>query len=352
MPAEVLQQAAADMSDWQGHGQSVLEMSHRGKAFESILHQVLQDVRELLAVPDDMEVLLLPGGASLQNSAVPLNLASTQGASRGDVVITGHWSQKTAKSGARHADIHVAYHADSNGFTRVAPATEWQWRDNADWLHICSNETIHGIEFTEWPNLAELGCHTPLVVDCSSHIASRPMNWQGVSLAYAGAQKNLGPAGLTLVLIRQALLDRASPHCPEVLHYAAQARAQSMLNTPPTYSIYLLGLMLQWLRQQGGTAAMAERNAQKAALLYRCIDASSLYRNAVDPAWRSHMNLPFTLTQPDLNDVFLAGAQARGLLNLKGHQSVGGMRASLYNAMPLAGVQALVEYMQAFEKSH
>jgi phosphoserine aminotransferase len=352
MPPEVLAQAAADMLDWRGQGMSVLEMSHRGAAFESILQQVLSDVRELLAVPPDMAVLLLPGGASLQNSAVPLNLAAPDGTSRGDVVVTGHWSQKTAKSSARHADVHLAHHAGADGFTHIAPASQWQLRLGADWLHLCGNETIHGLEFDQWPNLTALGCHTPLVIDCSSHIASRPMDWSGVAVAYAGTQKNLGPAGLTLVLVRQDCLERASPHCPEVLHYAAQAQANSMLNTPPTYSIYLLGLMLQWLRDQGGTQAMAERNAQKAQLLYRCIDESALYHNAVAPAWRSRMNVPFTLTQPGLDEAFLAGAQAQGLLNLKGHKAVGGMRASLYNAMPLAGVQALVAYMQAFEQSH
>ena len=347
MPEEVLAQAAREMLDWQGTGMGVMEMSHRGKAFMSICEQAEADLRELLAVPESHHILFMQGGGLAENAIVPLNL------SRGgavDVVVTGSWSQKSLKEAKRYADARAAASNEGDGHTSIpAPAT-WQLRTDARYVHICTNETIHGVEFGTLPDLKALGCDAPLVIDFSSHVASRPVDWSRVGLAFGGAQKNLGPAGLTLVVVRDDLLGHALDICPSAFNYRTVADNRSMYNTPPTYSIYMAGLTFQWLKRQGGVAAMEQRNIAKAKLLYDCIDTSQLYVNKVDPAVRSRMNIPFFLRDESRNEAFLAGAQARGLLQLKGHKSVGGMRASLYNAMPLEGVQALVAYLREFEQ--
>jgi phosphoserine aminotransferase len=348
MPEAVLQQAAAEMLDWQGSGMSVMEMSHRGKEFTGIYEQTETDLRELLAVPTHFKILFMQGGGLAENAIVPLNLS--QGGAM-DFVLTGSWSQKSLKEAGKYGTARVAATAQADGFTTLpAPAT-WQIGANSRYVHICSNETIHGVEFHELPDLKSLGCDTPLVVDFSSHVASRPLDWSRVGLAFGGAQKNLGPAGLTLVIVREDLIGHALPHCPSAFDYKLVADNQSMYNTPPTYSIYIAGLVFRWLKKHGGIAAMEKRNIAKAQLLYDFLDSSSLFENRVAKDCRSRMNVPFFLRDESRNEAFLAGAKAANLLQLKGHKSVGGMRASIYNAMPLEGVQALVAYMREFEKT-
>ncbi len=353
MPEAVLQQAAAEMLDWhdsQGRssGMSVMEMSHRGKEFISIYEQAEADLRELLAVPNHFKILFMQGGGLAENAIVPLNLS--QGVAM-DFVLTGSWSQKSHKEAGKYGTARVAATAQADDFTTLpAPAT-WQIGADSRYVHICGNETIHGVEFHELPDLKALGCDAPLVVDFSSHVASRPVDWSRVGLAFGGAQKNLGPAGLTLVIVREDLIGHALPHCPSAFDYKLVADNQSMYNTPPTYSIYIAGLVFQWLKKNGGTAAMEQRNIAKAQLLYDFLDNSSLFENRVAKDCRSRMNVPFFLRDESRNDAFLAGAKAANLLQLKGHKSVGGMRASIYNAMPLEGVQALVAYMREFEKT-
>ena len=347
IPEEVLQQAAAEMLDWHGSGMSVMEMSHRGKEFISIYEQAEADLRDLLAVPDNFRILFMQGGGLAENAVVPLNLS--QG---GDVdfVLTGSWSQKSHKEAGKFAQAHIAASAQATGFTTIPAASTWQLTPGCRYVHICSNETIHGVEFHELPDLQALGCDAPLVVDFSSHVASRPVDWSRVGLAFGGAQKNLGPAGLTLVVVRDDLIGHAMAHCPSAFDYKLVADNQSMYNTPPTYAIYMAGLTFQWLKRLGGISAMESRNVAKARLLYDFIDNSSLYINKVDTSCRSRMNVPFFLRDESRNEAFLVGAREHGLLQLKGHKSVGGMRASIYNAMPLEGVQALVDYMQEFEQ--
>ncbi len=348
MPEPVLQQAAAEMLDWHGSGMSVMEMSHRGKEFISIYEQAEADLRELLAVPAHFKILFMQGGGLAENAIVPLNL------SRGgavDFVLTGSWSQKSLKEAEKYGQAHVAASAQSEGFTHLPAPGTWQIGRNTQYVHICGNETIHGVEFHELPDLKTLGSDAPLVVDFSSHVASRAVDWSRVGLAFGGAQKNLGPAGLTLVIVREDLIGHALAHCPSAFNYQLVADNQSMYNTPPTYSIYIAGLVFQWLKQQGGIAAMEARNIAKAQLLYDFLDSSSFYVNKVAKNCRSRMNIPFFLRDESRNEAFLAGAKAANLLQLKGHKSVGGMRASLYNAMPLEGVQALVAYLREFEKT-
>lgn len=348
MPEEVLSQAAAEMLDWHGSGMSVMEMSHRGKEFISIYEQAQVDLRELLAVPDNFEILFMQGGGLAENAIVPLNI------SRGgvaDFIVSGSWSQKSQQEARKYCAVNIAASSEADGHTTLPDPATWQLSPGASYVHVCSNETIHGVEFHELPDLKALGHDAPLVIDFSSHVASRPVDWSRVGLAFGGAQKNLGPAGLTLVIVREDLLGHALPTCPSAFDYKLLAANQSMYNTPPTYAIYVAGLVFQWLKRQGGVAAMEARNQAKAALLYDAIDCSQLYQNKVAPNCRSRMNVPFFLRDERLNESFLTGARARGLLQLKGHKSVGGMRASLYNAMPLAGVQALVDYLREFENT-
>ena len=355
IPEEVLQQAAAEMLDWHGSGMGVMEMSHRGKEFISIYTQAEADLRELLAVPPQFRILFMQGGGLAENAIVPLNLSR---AGTVDFVITGSWSQKSHKEARKYAsEVNIAASGEDSHFTTLPSPSSWQLSTGASYLHLCSNETIHGVEFHELPDLKSLGSDAPLVIDFSSHVASRPVPWDRVGLAFGGAQKNIGPAGLTIVIVREDLLGHALPICPSAFNYQTVADNQSMYNTPPTWGIYMAGLTFQWLKRQregelSGVAAMQARNIAKAQLLYDCIDQSSFYVNKVAPHCRSRMNIPFFLQDESRNDAFLAGAKERGLLQLKGHKSVGGMRASLYNAMPLAGVQALVAYMQEFERLH
>ena len=348
MPLEVLQQAAAEMTDWHGSGMGVMEMSHRGKEFISIYEQAEADVRELLAVPAHFKILFMQGGGLAENAIVPLNL------SRGetiDVVVTGSWSEKSYKEASKYCTSHLAASGADSHFTAIPAAAQWQLSANAQYVHLCTNETIHGVEFHTLPDLKALGSDAPLVIDFSSHVLSRSVDWARVGVAFGGAQKNIGPAGVTLVIVREDLLGHALKACPSAFNYKTVADNGSMYNTPPTYSIYMAGLTFQWLKRQGGVAAMEQQNIAKAQLLYDFLDSSSFYSNKVAHDCRSRMNVPFFLADESRNDAFLAGAKAAGLLQLKGHKSVGGMRASIYNAMPIEGVQALVNYMQAFEKT-
>jgi len=349
IPEAVLREAAADMLDWHGCGVGVMEMSHRGKEFMQIAATAETDLRDLLAVPANFRILFLQGGGLGENAIVPMNL------SRGgqvDFVQTGSWTKKSIAEARRYADVAVAAsNADAPDSAIPDPRT-WKLRDAASYVHICSNETIDGIEYHVLPDLAALGSKAPLVIDCSSHILSRSIDWSRVGLAFAGAQKNIGPAGLTIVIVREDLLGHALPITPSAFDYRVVADNGSMYNTPPTWAIYVAGLTFKWIKAQGGVAAMDALAAEKSALLYGALDASDFYVNRVASGSRSRMNVPFFLRDESLNDAFLAGAEARGLLALKGHKSVGGMRASIYNAMPVAGVHALVTYLQEFASSH
>ena len=355
IPAEVLEQAAAEMLDWHGSGMGVMEMSHRGKEFISIYEQAEADLRELLAVPANFKILFMQGGGLAENAIVPLNLSR---AATVDFVVTGSWSQKSQKEALKYAsESRIAASGHESGFTTLPAPSTWQLSKGASYVPLCSNETIHGVEFHELPDLQSLGSDAPLVIDFSSHVASRGVDWSRVGVAFGGAQKNLGPAGLTLVVVREDLLGNALPICPSAFDYKIVADNQSMYNTPPTWGIYVAGLTFQWLKRQReggltGIAAIEQRNIAKAELLYNAIDNSQFYLNKVAVNCRSRMNIPFFLRDESRNEAFLTGARERGLLQLKGHKSVGGMRASLYNAMPLEGVQALVTYMREFEQKH
>jgi phosphoserine aminotransferase len=357
LPLEVLEQAAAEMVDWRGSGVSVMEMSHRSREFISICEDAEQDLRDLLEVPPSFKILFMQGGGLAQNAVVPMNLIGRSQSHTADFVLSGSWSVKSHAEASRYGEAHTAASSIGERPCRLPDPSRWRFSANPSYVHICSNETIDGIEFQELPDLQALGCAAPLVIDCSSHIASRPVDWSRVGIAYAGAQKNIGPAGLTLVFVRKDLLDHALPICPSAFNYRTVADHGSMFNTPPTYSIYIAGLVFRWLKNQTeglsrGIAAIEARNIAKARMLYDYIDASGFYRNDVDPACRSRMNVPFFLADAALDEQFLKEAKASGLQQLKGHKSVGGLRASLYNAMPVAGVQALIEHMQAFEARH
>ncbi|MBK9245156.1 MAG: 3-phosphoserine/phosphohydroxythreonine transaminase [Burkholderiales bacterium] len=347
LPKEVLQRAAAEMLDWHGSGMSVMEMSHRGPEFIAIAEKAEADLRRLLAIPDDYEVLFLQGGAIGENAIVPMNLLGQKKVI--DFVNTGEWSKKSIKEAGKYAQVNVAASSADRNFCYVPPRESWKLSPEAAYVHICSNETIGGVEYHFTPEVGDV----PLVADMSSHILSRPIEVSKYGVIYGGAQKNVGPAGLTLVIVRRSLLDRALPITPSAFHWKEQAEADSMLNTPPTYAIYIAGLVFEWLLAQGGLAAIERKNIDKATLLYDAIDGSGgFYVNPVEKKDRSRMNVPFKLRDESLDGAFLEGAQARGLLQLKGHRSVGGMRASIYNAMPIEGVQALVEHMREFQRSH
>ena len=361
MPAEVLAQAADEMLDWpdangQRCGMGVMEMSHRGKEFQSIYEAAEASLRELLDVPAQFKILFMQGGGLAENAIVPMNLSALRAPAGQsgvtDFVVTGSWSEKSLKEAAKYSQTNAVASGKDGGFTAIPPASSWHLSPNASYVHLCTNETINGVEFQSLPDLKALGSNAELVIDFSSHVASRPVDWSKVGLAFGGAQKNLGPAGLTLVVVREDLLGHALPICPSAFNYKTVADNGSMYNTPPTYAIYMAGLVFQWLKRQGGIAAMEARNIAKAELLYGAIDATGFYMNGVARSARSRMNVPFFLRNESLNDAFLTGAKAAGLLQLKGHKSVGGMRASIYNAMPLEGVQSLVQYMQEFERTH
>jgi phosphoserine aminotransferase len=347
LPEEVLRQAAEEMLDWQGSGMSVMEMSHRGREFGAIHEAALADVRELMNVPSNYRILFLQGGGLAENAIVPMNLLGTRQSA--DFVVTGSWSQKSLKEAGKYCRTHVAASGKTDhGFTRAPAVNEWQLSDDPAYVHVCTNETIDGVEYFAVPELGDV----PLVADVSSHILSRPMDVSKYGVLFGGAQKNIGMAGVTIVIVREDLLERALPVCPTAFEWKTVAANNSLYNTPPTYAIYIAGLVFKWLKAQGGLSAMEARNIEKAKLLYDTIDAGSFYVNKVDVAARSRMNVPFFLADESRNEDFLAGAKARGLVQLKGHKSVGGMRASIYNAVPLAAVQALVDYMKDFERQY
>ena len=345
LPEEVLLQAQAELLDWHGAGCSVMEMSHRGKEFMSILEQAEADLRELMGIPEQYKVLFLQGGATQQFAQIPMNLLAGRSA---DYIVTGSWSKKAVKEAQRFGNVRIAASTEDSKFTRLPTADEIRLDPFAAYLHVCTNETIHGVEIPA-ERIASTG--VPLVADMSSHILSRPVPVEKFGMIYAGAQKNIGPSGVTLVIIHRDLLGMAPLTIPTVMDYAVMAENGSMLNTPPTYGIYMAGLVFQWLKRQGGLEGMAAVNAEKARILYECIDGSGgFYTNPVDPDCRSRMNVPFVLANSELDAAFLAESKAAGLVSLKGHKSVGGMRASIYNAVPLAGVQALVDFMNDFAK--
>ena len=345
LPAEVMARAGDEMLDWHGSGMSVMEMSHRGKEFISIYEDAERDLRELLAVPKSYKILFLQGGATLQFAQVPMNLL--RGKARADYVVTGEWSKKAVKEAKNYCDVGIAASSEDKNFT-YAPK-KWNVRPDAAYVHYCSNETIGGVEYHSIPKIEK---DIPLVADASSHFLSRPVDVSKFALIYAGAQKNAGPAGLTFAIVRDDLLGHAQKGTPSVMDYKLQAEADSMLNTPACYSMYIAGLVFKWLKQLGGLSSIEKINVQKAALLYDYLDRSSFFKNPVAKEDRSRMNVPFTLKDSSLDEAFLKGASARGMVQLKGHRSVGGMRASIYNAMPVEGVRALVEYMGEFEQKH
>ncbi len=344
LPEEVLARAGDEMLDWRGSGMCVMEMSHRGKEFMSIAAEAEKDLRDLLAVPANYKVLFLQGGATLQFAQIPLNLLA--GKTKADYVVTGEWSKKALKEAQAYCDVHIAASSEDKSFS-YAPM-DWNVRPDTAYVHYCSNETIGGVEFHSIPKIEKI----PLIADASSHILSRPLEVSKFGLIYAGAQKNIGPAGLTIVIVREDLTGKASKGTPSVMDYKQQAAADSMLNTPATYAMYIAGLVFKWLKTQGGLAEIEKRNIAKAQLLYDCLDKSGFYKNSINPKDRSRMNVPFTLKDASMDEAFLKGAQQRGMVQLKGHRSLGGMRASIYNAMPLAGVQQLVVYMKEFEAKH
>ncbi|MGK2897838.1 MAG: 3-phosphoserine/phosphohydroxythreonine transaminase [Burkholderiaceae bacterium] len=346
LPESVLRQAADEMLDWHGSGMSVMEMSHRGKEFIAIHAECEALLRELLAVPANYKVLFMQGGAIGENAFLPMNLL--RGRTGADYVNTGEWSKKSIKEAGKYAKVNVVASSQATNFDRVPKRETWKLDPNAAYVHICANETIGGVEYHFTPDVGDV----PLIADVSSNILSRPMDVSKFGLIYGGAQKNIGPAGLTIVIVREDLLGGALPITPSAFNYTEQAANDSMLNTPPTYAIYIAGLVFRWIKERGGLAAMETHNRAKAALLYDFLDATDFYRSPVVREDRSLMNVPFKLKDESLDAAFLKGAEARGMVQLKGHRSVGGMRASIYNAMPVEGVKALVAYMKEFEASH
>lgn len=362
LPEPVLKQAAAEMLDWHGSGMSVMEMSHRGPEFTQICDEAEADLRTLLNIPESFAVMFMQGGATAENAIVPLNLLGRTDVLTADFVVSGIWSKKSLDESQRYGQGRVAASSlaplEEGGhtwapFNWMPAAKDWQVNPAASYLHLCSNETIGGVEFANWPSMAELGApDVPLVVDASSHFLSRPIDFSKVGMVYAGAQKNAGPAGVTVVIVRRDLLGHALPQCPSAFDYANVAREQSKYNTPPTYAIYIAGLVFKWVIDQGGIAAIEQRNIAKATALYDYFDQSSFYHLPVRPVDRSRMNVPFFLNDAGLDATFLQGAKTHHLMQLKGHKSVGGMRASIYNAMPIEGIQALIDYLKSFERSH
>ena len=346
LPESVLHQAADEMLDWHGSGMSVMEMSHRGKEFISIHAQCESLLRELLGVPANYKVLFMQGGAIGENAIVPMNML--RGKTGADYINTGEWSKKSIKEAGKYCKVNVAATAEAGNFTSVPARDTWKLDPNAAYVHICSNETIGGVEYHFTPDVGAV----PLIADMSSNLMSRPVDVSRYGLIYGGAQKNIGPAGATIVIVREDLIGHALPITPSAFDYKQQADNDSMYNTPSTYTIYIAGLVFQWIKERGGLVAMEAHNRKKAAILYDYLDATSFYSNPIALSDRSLMNVPFKLHNEKLDEAFLKGAQARGMVQLKGHRSVGGMRASIYNAMPIEGVQVLVSYMKEFEASH
>lgn len=346
LPEVVLEQAKAELLDWQGTGMSVMEMSHRGQAFMAIASEAETDLRALLNIPEHYQVLFLQGGASAQFAMIPMNLLGNK--KQADYLNTGSWSEKAIAEAHHFAKVNVVASSSAQQFMTVPERTTWQCDEQAAYFHYTPNETIQGVEFHFIPEVGDV----PLVADMSSTILSRPIDVSKYGLIYAGAQKNIGPAGLTVVIIREDLLDKSLPNTPTIFNYATLAKDKSMYNTPPTFAWYIAGLVFKWLKREGGLAAMGQRNQRKAEKLYAAIDNSTFYRNPVDPRYRSWMNVPFILDSPDLDKTFLTQAKEAGLLTLAGHRSVGGMRASIYNAMPEEGIQALIDFMHNFAQRY
>ncbi|MFZ6673637.1 3-phosphoserine/phosphohydroxythreonine transaminase [Undibacterium sp. Xuan67W] len=353
LPKEVLQQAAAEMLDWHGSGMSVMEMSHRGPEFMSIIAAAQSDLRELLAVPDNYKILFLQGGGLGENAIVPMNLMGRKPQpANADFIHTGSWTAKSIKEAQKYGKVNVAASADANGHTAVPSRDSWTLSKDAAYVHLCTNETIDGVEYHFVPDVSADTGDAPIVADMSSHILSRVIDVAKYGVIFGGAQKNIGPAGLTIVIVREDLLGHALPICPSAFDWKIVADNDSMYNTPPTYAIYIAGLVFQWLKRQGGVAAIEQKNIAKAQLLYDYLDVSDFYVNRVAKDCRSRMNVPFFLRDESLNAEFLTQAKQHGLLQLKGHKSVGGMRASIYNAMPIEGVQTLVSFMKEFARAH
>lgn len=346
LPVEVLEQVRDEMLDWQGAGMSVMEMSHRGDEFVSIAETATQDLRDLLNVPDNYKILFLQGGATGQFSAIPLNIAKPE--ARADYVVTGSWGKKAHKEAQKYIGNAVVSAKPDGSFTSIPSVDTWDLGSDSAYVHFTPNETIEGVEFHDVPNTGDV----PLVADMSSNFMSRPVDVSKYGVIYAGAQKNVGPAGITIVIVRDDLIGNAQASCPMVFDWKAQADADSMLNTPACFSWYVSGLVFKWAKAQGGLEAIGKVNARKAAKLYDFIDTSDFYSNPVDVNVRSRMNVPFLLADDARNGEFLKQAEAAGLTTLKGHRSVGGMRASIYNAMPESGVDALIDFMREFEKSN
>lgn len=360
IPKPVLEQAAAEMLDWHGSGQSVMEMSHRSPEFTQICTEARMDLAKVFGLSDDWVVLFAQGGATAQNALIPMNLIELKEGKTADYVLTGSWSNKAYKeaskfgvmrTAASSAEARVIDDVEYKPWHWAPEYSEWSINPQASYLHYCSNETIGGVEYAELPDKAALGASdVPFILDASSHILARDWDLSRVDMLYAGAQKNAGPAGLTVIIIRRELLGKAQAICPSVFNYDNIAAADSCFNTPPAYSIYIAGLVYKWLLAEGGLAAIETKNKAKAKLLYDYIDSTEFYTNEVQPSYRSIMNIPFVMQDDSLDAKFLAGAKELGLLNLKGHKSVGGMRASIYNAMPIEGVEALIAYMKDFER--
>lgn len=345
LPEAVLRQAQAEMLEWNGVGASIVEISHRSAEFMEVAARAEADLRTLLAIPDDYAVLFLAGGATTQQALLALNFAEPGQAV--DYVVTGHWSKTAIKEVKPYVNVHVAASSEAGGFIDIPPRDTWQLRADAAYVHITANETIHGVEFRHTPQVGQV----PLFADFSSSIASEPLDVSKYGLIYAGAQKNLGPVGVAVVIIRRDLLERAGQPRAEIFDYRAHVARDSMLNTPPTWNWYLAGLMFRWMLDQGGVGEFARRSAAKSQLVYGAIDSSGgFYRNQVVPAARSRMNIPFFLPDQTLTTRFLAESKAAGLIGLKGHKAVGGLRASLYNALPVSAAQALVDFMGEFQQ--
>jgi phosphoserine aminotransferase len=344
LPEEVLSQAREEMLDWHGSGMSVMEMSHRGKEFTAIAHSAHADLRELLNIPSNYKVLFLQGGAATQFAAVPMNLL--RGRNKADYIHTGEWAKKAIGEAKKYCIVNLAASSEDRGFTYAPKPAAWRLDPAAAYVHYTGNETIGGVEFHWIPDTGEV----PLVCDLSSSLLSCPLDVSKFGVIYAGAQKNIGPAGLTIVIVRDDLIGHAAPTTPSTFDYKVQADNDSMYNTPPTYAIYVAGLVFKWLKAKGGLSGMEKLNVVKAGLLYDLLDASAFYRSPVAEDDRSRMNVPFTLRDAALDDAFLKQAAQNGLVQLRGHRSVGGMRASIYNAMPLEGVKALTEFMRDFER--
>lgn len=347
LPESVLRQAQEEMLDWRGVGASIIELSHRGPEFMAVAAEAESDLRRLVGVPDDYAVLFLSGGATTAQALIPLNFAAP--AQRADYVVTGHWGKTAIRQAQPCVDVHVVASGEAGGFRAIPPAGAWRLSPDAAYVHITANETIHGVEFHDVPDTGGV----PLIADFSSSIASAPLDVSKFGAIYAGAQKNLGPVGVSVLIVRRDLLEREGQPRADILDYRSHARSGSMLNTPPTWNWYLAGLVFKWMLAEGGVAEFARRNARKAAMLYDAIDGSQgFYRNEVEPGFRSRMNVPFFLHDPALDAAFLEEARAAGLIGLKGHRALGGMRASIYNAMPEEGVRVLVDFMGDFRKRH